>query len=192
MKASREQAAESRERILDVASKRFRERGFDGVGVADLMHDAGLTHGGFYGHIASKDEFMAEDCAHALSVSVRRWQRLAANGVGNPVARLARSYLSARHRDEPGAGCALATLGADVARRPVGVRHAITGGLRSLVDVLANVVAGRTKAARRRKALALYASMVGAMVLARAVDDGALSKEILDAVTASVEAAAVQ
>lgn len=192
MKASREQAAASRERILGVASRRFRERGFDGVGVAELMHDAGLTHGGFYGHFGSKDQLMAEACAHALSVSVQRWQRLAASGAGTPVARLARSYLSARHRDDPGTGCVLATLGADVARRPAAMRHAITGGLRSLVDILANVVAGRTKAARRRKALALYASMIGAMVLARAVDDDALSKEILDAVTASVEAAAVQ
>ena len=80
MRVSREQAAESRERILDVASKLFREHGLDGIGVADLMKNAGLTHGGFYGHFSSKEELMAQACARALENSVEKWEKLCEGG----------------------------------------------------------------------------------------------------------------
>jgi TetR/AcrR family transcriptional repressor of nem operon len=188
MKVSREEAAASRERILDAASTLFREHGLDGIGVADLMKSAGLTHGGFYGHFTSKEALMAQACDRALARSVAYWDKLAAGAEGKPLSALTRSYLSTRHRDNPGAGCAVAALGADVPRHGAAVRHSITEGVRSLVAILARVVPGRTRAAKRRAALAAYASMVGALVLARAVDDPALSKEILNAVATSVEA----
>jgi TetR/AcrR family transcriptional repressor of nem operon len=190
MKVSREQAAANRERILDVASRLFRERGLDGIGVADLMQGAGLTHGGFYGHFASKEELMALACDRALSDSLERWRARAARGGKNPLPAIAKPYLSTRHRDDPGAGCALAALGAEVSRHAPPVRRAFTEGLRPLVDVLADAVPGKTRAARRRKALAIVAGMVGALVLARAVDDSELSQEILKAAEVAVESTA--
>jgi TetR/AcrR family transcriptional repressor of nem operon len=185
MKVTREAAAASRERILESAARLFRERGLEGIGVADLMRDAGLTHGGFYGHFASKDELKAAACARALSRSVDKWTQVIESEEA-PVAALAKSYLSARHRDDPGRGCAIAAIGSDVAREGPAVRHAITAGLRSLLDLLARVSPGKSRAARRRKAVATYASLVGAIVLARAVDDAKLSDEILHAVAAEM------
>jgi len=188
VKVSREQAAENRERILDAATQRFRERGFAGIGVADLMKEAGLTHGGFYGHFPSKEDLIAEACARASQRSRALWTKLAERAPDDPLAEIARVYLTARHRDSPGAGCLIAALGPDVARQGPTVRGAVTQGIRSALDFLSGIVPGRSRAARRRKAIASYAGMVGAMVLARAVNDRALSQEILDAVEASIGA----
>ena len=191
MKVSREQAAANRERILDVASKLFRERGLDGVGVADLMQAAGLTHGGFYGHFSSKEDLMAQACERAFANSAAKWANVCARAEGKPLAAIAKSYLSARHRDDPSSGCAVATLAVESSRHGSKVRRAIAHGVQALVEVLAGAIPGRNRAARRRMALASFASMVGAVVLARAVHDAELSEEILDAVAASIEAAAV-
>jgi len=187
MKVSKEQMAENRERILDTAAQLFRERGFDGIGVADLMKSAGLTHGGFYGHFDSKDDLMAQASTRALAQLKAGWEQLALHAEADPRAALERAYLSPRHRDAPGHGCLLAALGADVARQGPGVRKAVTQGLTAMVDLLASVMPGRTKAARRTKALADYASLVGALVLARAVDDAALSEEILQATASALQ-----
>lgn len=181
MKVSRQQAVENREKVLDAASRMFREKGFDGVGVADLMKEAGLTHGGFYGQFSSKEELAAQACERALGQTARRWERLLEKG-GDPLGRVIEAYLSPAHRDDPGHGCALATLGMEVPRRDPGVGHAFTAGLRSLVGLLERMLPQRLKAARRRQALALMSTLVGAMVLARAVDDAALSGEILESV----------
>lgn len=186
MKASRQRAAASRERIVDAASRLFRAHGLDGISVADVMGDAGLTHGGFYSHFESKDALMAEACARSLAESVHRWQVLCANAAGDPMTAVAASYLTMRHRDNPGAGCIVAALGTDVPRHAAPVRQAVTRGVRELVGVLAGALRGGTRATRRRRALANYASLVGALVLARAVDDPALSGEILGAVSASL------
>ena len=179
MKVSREQAAENRERILDAASKLFRERGLDGIGVAELMKGAGLTHGGFYGHFSSKEDLMSQACTRALDASVQKWR-------SRGLREIVHNYLSPRHVENPGAGCAIAMLGGDVSRQGTPVRRAFTSGLRSLVEVLARLVPGASAAARRRKAIAVYSSMVGALVLARAVDDPKLSREILRAVASSI------
>jgi TetR/AcrR family transcriptional regulator, transcriptional repressor for nem operon len=186
MKVSREQAAQNRERILDAAAQLFRERGFEGIGVADLMKEAGLTHGGFYGHFSSKQDLMAQACARALTRSLEVWNKRADAAPNDPLGSIAAAYLSGRHRDHPGAGCVFAALGPDASRQGPGVRRAVTEGLRSAVDFLATLVPGRSKAAKRQKAISTYASLVGAMVMARAVDDRALSQEILDAVSALV------
>jgi TetR/AcrR family transcriptional regulator, transcriptional repressor for nem operon len=186
MKVSREQAAANRERILDVASELFRERGFDGIGVADLMKHAGLTHGGFYGHFSSKEDLMAQACDRALAESVARWANFCAHPDGKPLSAIAKSYLSARNRDDPGAGCAVAALGADASRHGVKVRRSITEGVRSLVEILARTVPGKSRVAKRKVALTTFASMVGALVLARAVDDPELSEEILNAASGSI------
>jgi TetR/AcrR family transcriptional repressor of nem operon len=185
MKVSREQAAENRERIVNTAARLFREHGFDGVGVADIMQSAGLTHGGFYGHFASKDDLAAEACARALEKSVTRWNALKETE-GDPLAVIVGSYLAETHRDRPGTGCVVAALGSDVARQGRGVRQAVTKGVEGLIDRLAQLFPGRSKAVKRRKAVASFAAMVGAVIMARAVDDAELSREILDAVSGSV------
>jgi TetR/AcrR family transcriptional regulator, transcriptional repressor for nem operon len=182
MKVTREEAARNRERIVDAAARLFRERGFEGIGVADLMKEVGLTHGGFYGHFASKDELEIEACTRALSHSLAAWRKRAEQGREHPLSAITDGYLTARHRDDPGGGCLLAALASDVSRRSGGVRHAVTDYLNAAFDLLQRFTPGRTKAARRRKAIHLYASLIGALVMARAVDDDALSREILGTV----------
>jgi TetR/AcrR family transcriptional regulator, transcriptional repressor for nem operon len=188
MRVSREQAIQNRERIVEAAAQLFRERGFDGIGVADLMKEAGLTHGGFYGHFSSKEDLIAEASARALTHSLAGWSKVADRASGDPLSAVARFYLSSRHRDNPGAGCLLAALGPDVSRQGRAVRHTVTDYVRSACDLLATLVPGKSKAARRQKAISTYATLVGAMVIARAVDDPALSQEVLDAGLASVKA----
>jgi TetR/AcrR family transcriptional repressor of nem operon len=186
MKVSRAEAAQNRERIIEVAARLFRERGFDGIGVAELMKFAGLTHGGFYGHFASKEDLMAQACARALEGSLDAMHKAAEGGGGNALSAVAAAYLSPAHRDRPGEGCALAALGAEAARHGSPVRGAFTQGVRSLVDMLTRLLPGKSKRAKRERALAIFASMVGALVLARAVDDAELSEEVLQSVLASI------
>ena len=188
MKVTREQAAQNRDRIVEKAAQRFRERGFEGIGVADLMKEAGLTHGGFYGHFSSKEDLIAEASARALTRSLALLSDLAEGAPGDPASALADAYLTSKHRDNPGAGCLLAALGPDVARQGPAVRRAVSDYVRAAVDLLMKPVAGKSRAARRRKAISAYATLVGAIVLARAVDDRALSQEILDAARVSVKA----
>jgi TetR/AcrR family transcriptional repressor of nem operon len=186
MKVSRAEAAQNRERIIEVAARLFRERGFDGIGVAELMNFAGLTHGGFYGHFASKEDLMAQACARALEGSLDALHQVAERGGGNALSAVASAYLSPAHRDRPGEGCALAALGAEAARHGSPVRGAFTQGVRSLADRLTRLLPGKSKRAKRERALAIFASMVGALVLARAVDDAELSEEVLQSVLASI------
>ncbi|WPB56957.1 TetR/AcrR family transcriptional regulator [Xylophilus sp. GOD-11R] len=184
MKVSKEQMALNRERILDAAAEAFRERGFDGIGVADLMDRAGLTHGGFYGHFASKEELMAAAAQRAAAQIDQRWGAMPGSVEPAPAARraeIAGQYLSSRHRDARGQGCVVAALGGDAARQAEPVRRAFGEGIRAAAGRLEAISPGKTAAARRARALGDYATMVGAMVLARAVDDDALSDEILAA-----------
>jgi len=181
MRVSREQAAANRERVIDAASALFRAKGFDGIGVDDIMKAADLTHGGFYGQFASKDDLVTEASRRAMTSAAGNWQRVVAESRGKPFAALLNHYLSSRHRDDPGKGCAFAALSGDAARYGKSVRRAFTEGLRPLIDILAKSLPGRSQAARRRKALAAMAELVGALVLARAVDDAAFSDEILEA-----------
>lgn len=186
MKVSRVEAAQNRERIIEVAAKLFRERGFDGIGVAELMKSAGLTHGGFYGHFASKEDLMAQACARAVEGTLDAMHQVAESGRANALSTIASAYLSAEHRDRTGEGCALAALGAEAARHGSPLRGAFTKGVRSMVDLLTQLLAGKSKRARRERALTIYASMVGALVLSRAVDDAELSEEVLQSVLASM------
>jgi TetR/AcrR family transcriptional repressor of nem operon len=187
MKVSREQAAENRERILDVAAALFRERGFDGIGVADLMKTAGLTHGGFYGHFASKEDLMAEACARALARSADSWAQVAENTAEQPLAKIKAHYLSAKHRDNASTGCLVAALGSDVARQGTKVRHAVTEGICAFIELFARLSQAGTKAKKRKEAITVLATLVGAIVLARAADDQKLSNEILRAVAARAD-----
>jgi TetR/AcrR family transcriptional repressor of nem operon len=181
VRVSRQQAAANRERIIDAAGALFRERGFNGVGVADIMKAADLTHGGFYGHFISKDDLVAQASQRAMDRAAVNWGNVTANASKNPYAALLDHYLSPRHRDDPGHGCAFAALSGDAARCGKLVRAAFARGLEPLIAIVADAIPGRSKAARRRKAVAAVAELVGALMLARAVDDTALSDEILGA-----------
>ena len=116
MKVSREEATQNRERIIEAAAKLFRERGFDGIGVAELMKSAGLTHGGFYGHFASKEDLMAQACARAMEGALDTMHQVAESGDPNALSTIASAYLSTEHRDRTGDGCTLAALGAALRR----------------------------------------------------------------------------
>jgi TetR/AcrR family transcriptional regulator, transcriptional repressor for nem operon len=190
MRVSREQAAANRERIIDAAASLFRAKGFGGIGVADIMKAADLTHGGFYGHFASKDDLVAQASRRTMARAAANWEQVAAKAPERPYAALLRHYLTPRHRDHPGRGCAFAALGTDAARSGKVVRDAFAEGLEPLIDILAAAVPGGSKASRRRRAVAAMAGLVGALSLARAVGDQALSDEILKAVQQELLAAA--
>ena len=175
MRVSREKAAENRERIVETASRMFREDGFDRVGVDAIMNAAGLTHGGFYGHFGSKDELAAEAVARALERSIEKQNRY------TNLSELVFAYLSERHRADRANGCAIVALGAGMVRRSEGARRGVTAYVRAQLDHFAGLLRNGTRASRRRRAITTLAGMVGALTLARAVDDPALSREILAA-----------
>lgn len=186
MKVSKEQAAQNRERVVETAAKLFREHGYNGIGVADLMKAAGLTHGGFYAKFSSKDALLAEAAAKALEVSMEDWDRVVAQQPGDPLRAVTEAYLSPLHRDQIGRGCAVAALGPELARLSDDVRDAVTAGVSKQIDKLAPMMPQANPKAQRQSALAAYAAMVGALVLARAVSDEKLSTEMMEAVLKNI------
>ena len=182
MKVTRAQAAKTRQRILDVASRVFRSKGFEGCSVADIMTAAGMTHGGFYGHFDSKADLEAEACAAALAAAGGRWAAAIEDAPDEALESIVTGYLSERHRDSPAIGCTFAALATEASRGEPSVRRVFTDGLRARIELLAQAVEEESKKARRQQAIAVMAGLVGAMVLARVVDDADLSGEILEAV----------
>src|SRR5271156_1245521 len=180
LRVSREKATETRERILDAASGLFRVKGFGGIGVADIMKAADLTHGGFYGHFSSKDDLVGQASKRTMARAAENWSKVTASDPAKPFIALLDHYLSCRHRDDPGHGCAFAALGNDAARSGKAVRKAFAEGLAPLIDILAQSIPGKSKAARRRKAVAAMATLVGALTMARAVEGTPLSDEMLE------------
>lgn len=176
---------ETRRHILDVASTQFRESGIAAVGLAGIMSEAGLTNGAFYTHFASKEELVREVLSEALNRREERHKANLENGVALEVT--IRDYLSTRHRDHAGAGCPTAALVAEIARHPKATREAFTGKMSDLIALMAEQIRQGSAEERRRKAIAIYSIMVGALQLSRAVNDRRLSDEILEnAVEAAV------
>lgn len=186
MKVSKAVTADNKAQIITAAARRFRERGFDGISVADIMQEVGLTSGGFYRHFASKDELIAVAALHAVDQTIGRWRRIAEEAAGDRLEAVIDSYLSLRHRDHPGTACLMATLGGEVARQTDQVKEAVTGGERQMIDFLSGLAPGKTKALRRRQAIVAFAAMVGGLTLARMTSDGELCREILDDVARAV------
>ena len=178
------QTAENHEKILEAAAQAFRERGFDGAGVAEIMKAAGLTHGAFYAHFASKEALEAEAVERAFEQSGNRMTALTANA-RDPKRAFLDGYLSAGHRDNPGLGCVMATLGPEIARDSA-VRKPFTRRLKHMIEGMAGRFRWKRKGDARRNAIHLLSSAVGAMTLARAVDDPRLSDEILQTVRDSL------
>ncbi|HEY4051229.1 MAG TPA: TetR/AcrR family transcriptional regulator [Acidobacteriaceae bacterium] len=186
MKVSKETMAEHREQIITAAARRFRECGFDGVSVADIMKEVGLTHGGFYRHFSSKEELVALAALRAMTEGVAKWQKVIDAAQGDRLETVVNSYLSLRHHDLPDRGCLLATLGSELSRQPSAVKETVTLGQRKFLDFLSGIAPGKTKALRRKQAVVALAAMVGGMTLARATSDPQLRQEILDTVAESV------
>ena len=170
MRVSREQVAEHRRKILEAASRLFRERGFESVTVAEIMQAAGLTHGGFYGHFKSKDDLIAETLSHTLA------DRSEADV---DVAAYAANYLSPAHCADRAGGCPTAALAAEAIRATPEARHAMTEGLRRKIERFSHGAPGDSAAEKRQAAIGSWAAMVGAVILARLADDPKLSDEIL-------------
>lgn len=187
MRYSREHKVETHARIVKKASVRLREKGAHGIGVADLMKDAGLTHGGFYAHFDSREALVIEAFADAMDRSTERWRKLAEQTPPDKrLAAIVASYLTPLHRDDPGHGCAVPALGAEIARESPKTRKAFAAKLEQMIDMLAEQIPELPPQAARKQAMAAVATMVGTLVLARVAGNGDFSEEILAAGRAAV------
>ncbi|MDQ2139946.1 TetR family transcriptional regulator [Alcaligenaceae bacterium B3P038] len=178
MKVTKAQMQANRAHIVETAATLFRERGYDGIGVADLMAAAGFTHGGFYKHFGAKSDLMAEAATCGLVQSAAKAEALTATD-------FIQHYLSRQHRDAPGQGCTMAALSGDAARQPESVRNAFAEGIEGWVATLSGLSGTLPDSASspdmRAEHIRVIAQVVGAMVLSRACpDDSPLADEILD------------
>src|SRR6202161_570827 len=180
---SKAQKARTHKRIVAIAAKRFREKGLAGFGIAELMKEAGLTEGGFYKPFESRDEVGAEAVSGAFGV----WQRPqeAAESGGQPLtfAKLIDDYLSDVHRKNPGTGCAFSALAPELARSDKRTRALTSEQVRKDLELIVGLLPGKKKHTARSRAILTFSALVGAMSLARAVSDEALSREILKTVS---------
>jgi TetR/AcrR family transcriptional repressor of nem operon len=190
MRVSKQAAAENRQRILDAAAELFREQGIDGAGVDAITEAAGLTHGAFYSQFGSKEAVVAEALRLALDEGRALWARHASGpDKRRALERIVDGYLSPRHRDSLGKGCPVAALGSDLSRQPKKVRAVFTKRFEEGLAVLAGLVPAKATSRRRDVAIQLYSAMVGALILARAVDDRSLSRRILETVAEELKSA---
>jgi TetR/AcrR family transcriptional repressor of nem operon len=188
MGTSQAAKAESHDRILDIAAARLRRDGVGGLTVAELMKEAGLTHGGFYRHFESREHLLAEATSRALA-SGSEWTRASGEVGGHRgFEKLIDGYLSPWHRDNRDIGCGVAALAADVTRAGGGPRSSYTRQVRECLDVIEAIDNdGAGTGDQRREAILILSSMVGAISMARAVDDPELSEEILRSATAGIK-----
>jgi TetR/AcrR family transcriptional repressor of nem operon len=187
---SRDDKAASHDRIVRIAAARFRESGVDGLGVAELMQEAGLTHGGFYRHFASRDDLVAEAVEMALTDSRVQTSTPESDGKPRDYAEFVAAYLDPAHRDDPATGCAVAALAGEAGRLDERPRAAFTRQFKSNLDSVAAMLGATDPDATRADALLAASALVGAVALSRAVSDPALSDEILAAVRARLVALA--
>jgi TetR/AcrR family transcriptional regulator, transcriptional repressor for nem operon len=164
------------ERIVDAAARAIRRSGYSGTGVADIMKDAGLTHGGFYAHFESREAMLAEAADRAGAESVATLERIASGAPREKALQtLIRGYLSKEHLESAESGCPIAALGSEMPRQAPEVRRAATRRIKEAIDLVARQLPDWGKPSAHEQALATLSTMVGAMVLARAVDDPKLS-----------------
>jgi TetR/AcrR family transcriptional repressor of nem operon len=187
MRISREKVAENRERLLQVANDQFREHGIDGVGIADLMKEAGMSLGSFYGYFDSKEHLVSECCTRTIGDVKDKITSALARPLTNAVEKTVDEYLSPTHRDELAKGCGLAALGSEFAHKTESVHAAATPELVSLFDEMARSLPGSSRKKKRDQSIAMMASLMGGLILSRMTDDAKLSKDILEAVKESVK-----
>jgi TetR/AcrR family transcriptional regulator, transcriptional repressor for nem operon len=170
------------ERIVETAARAIRRSGYDGTSVADIMKEAGLTHGGFYAHFASREAMLAEAADRAGAESVATSARVAASAPPEQALRsLLHVYLSKEHVQSPEMGCPVAALGSEMPRQAPEVRRAATRRIKEMIDVVARQLPDWGQPGAHEHALVTTATMVGALVMARAVDDAKLSDALLKA-----------
>lgn len=184
--------AESRERVLRVAARRIREEGLTRPGVAELMSEAGLTHGGFYKHFTSRDDLMNQAAALALVDGETKMANAARRNREEPRTGLIDSYLSARHRDTPGTGCAVVTLGAAAGRGEAEMKDAYEKQVRSYLELISETADGGDSDEVQADAMLTLSAMVGALLMSRAVADPELSDQLLQTVAARLKRAPVK
>ncbi|MBZ9605485.1 TetR/AcrR family transcriptional regulator [Phyllobacterium chamaecytisi] len=185
MRVSRAQAEENRETVINVASRLFREHGFDGIGLKDLMKGAGLTQGAFYKQFASKDDLAAQASRRAMESATRRWSTAAAKS-SDPLEAVLEFYLSPGHVGEKADGCPLVALGSDAARQSEEVRRPFEDGIRAHFEVLDELMDDAKSSNPSGKAMAILSLMVGAVTLSRLIKEEDLSQGILDAAAGEV------
>ncbi|MGJ0427475.1 TetR/AcrR family transcriptional regulator [Methylocystis sp.] len=181
MRVSRTQADKNRETVINVASRLFREHGFDGIGLKDLMKGAGLTQGAFYKQFASKGDLAAQASRRALESAFNRWSAAIAATPEDPLGAVMAFYLSMGHRKEKMDGCPLVALASDAARQGAEVKASFEGGIKAHLEVLGRLVAETRDSEAKGKAVAVLSLMVGAVTLSRAVNDPDLAQAFLDA-----------
>jgi TetR/AcrR family transcriptional repressor of nem operon len=189
MRVSRIQAAENRETVINVASRLFRERGFDGIGLKDLMKGAGLTQGAFYKQFASKEDLAAQASRRALESAFSRWSAAVAANPKDPLGAVVAFYLSTEHREEKMDGCPIVALGSDAARQGSDVKALFEAGIKAHLEILGRLIAGTGGEEPNRKAMAILSTMVGALTLSRVVNDPDLAQAFLDAAARQVREA---
>lgn len=175
MRRSKTEKAVTHSKIVAVAAKRFRELGLEGIGVADVMKEAGSSVGGFYKHFKSRDELVIEALAEAFK-DLDRWEQEAED-----LPALLSYYLGEEHRDCPGTGCAVTALAGDVRHASTGIRTVFTERVKHSLAYTADRMKGGDAASRRARAILSLSAGIGGLSLARAVNDKALSREILAA-----------
>jgi AcrR family transcriptional regulator len=172
----------SHERIVSVAARAIRRSGYDGTGVADIMKEAGLTHGAFYAHFPSREAMLAEAANRACADSAAAAAHVVASVPnGQALASMLRSYLSQEHLEQIESGCPLAALGSETPRQAPEVRRATTRHIKAMVDLVARQSPDWGQPAAHERALLTVAAMVGTLLLARAVDEPALSGSLREA-----------
>ena len=176
---SRAEKAKTHKHIVSIASKKFREEGLAGVGIAELMQEAGLTVGGFYKHFDSRDDLVAEAVSSAFGGWKRRVDSAKSGGPSVSLAKLIDDYLNPAHRDNPGAGCAFSALAPEIARSGKRIRSLTSEQVRNDIQLIAKLLPDKDERTARAQAILTFSALVGAMSLARAVSDEALSREIL-------------
>jgi TetR/AcrR family transcriptional regulator, transcriptional repressor for nem operon len=180
MRKSRQEAAETRQRIVEAASTEFRGNGIESTGLADLMTAAGLTHGGFYKHFDSKEQVVEESIALGIESMVESWRRtLSAARPHRGLRTAIKEYLSVNHRENLATGCPFSALGCEMARSGDGVRDSATTGFLKMIDLIAGQLNGMMPAAARKEALWMMSAMIGAVTMARVVTNPELSASIL-------------
>ncbi len=180
MRYSKEHKQETHARIVKKASVRLREKGAHGIGVADLMKEAGLTHGGFYAHFDSREALVIEAFGYAMDRAAEHWRNMTAEiPPEKRLSAIVESYVSATHRDDPGRGCAVPTLGAEIARESAKTRKAFAAKLDQMIDLVADQIPDVPRKTARRLAMGTMATMMGALVMSRVAGSGELSDEIL-------------
>jgi TetR/AcrR family transcriptional repressor of nem operon len=190
MRVSRVQAEENRQAVINTASRLFRQYGFDGIGLKDVMEAAGLTQGGFYKQFASKEDLAIQASDRALESASQRWSAAAAKNPKDPLGAVIAFYLSEGHCGEKADGCPIVALGSDAARQGPDVKASFEAGIKAHLELLGHILSGTDGKEAKAKAMTVLSMMVGAVTLSRMVNDPGLTRAFLKNASKEIRRAA--